>query len=49
MADDDVTLLPLSHCPMLKRASIERRCLNEEAPFTAAWGKKGEPRMGVWC
>ena len=39
MADDDVTLLPLAHSPMLKRVRIERRCLNEEAPLTEAWRK----------
>ena len=39
MADDDVTLLPLAHSPVLKRVGIERRCPDEEAPLSEAWRK----------
>ncbi|KAI9464230.1 hypothetical protein HD554DRAFT_1996426, partial [Boletus coccyginus] len=45
VADDGVTILPLSHSPMLKRAGVERWCPDEEAPPTAAWGKS---RLTSW-
>ncbi|KAF8551423.1 Clavaminate synthase-like protein [Imleria badia] len=38
--DDDVTLLPLSHSPVLQRVGIERRYPDEDAPLAGAWRKE---------
>ena len=40
MADDDVTLLPLVHSPVLQRVGIERQYPDKEAPLAGAWRKE---------